>query len=184
MGGDAMERSQGEGPAGGESGHSAGNAHDDQTFDAIVDAMSADDAPTAMDLAIAAWLHVKEQRSQSAKTLASYGPTIHAFRALLREQGLDLDDADPRVARRRLRAALGARPAQRVGDAAGDRDPAPSAEAVEDLVAARAATIALLAQTFAARPRLTRDGPRPVAASTTNLRLATLSSFYAYALNQ
>lgn len=58
------------------------------------------------------------------------------------------------------------------------------AEAVEHLQAERARTLALAAQAFAARPAQTRDGARPVAAATANLRLAALSSFYSCALAQ
>ena len=55
---------------------------------------------------------------------------------------------------------------------------------LERLQAERARTLALAAQAFAARPAQTRDGARPVAAATANLRLAALSSFYSYALAQ
>ena len=128
-----MERSQGERSSERDSGDSASNSRADQAHGAIVDAMATDDAPTAMELAIATWLHAKEQRSQSAKTLASNGPTIYAFRALLREQGLDLDAADPRVARRRLRAtyaalSVGGAVGGGAGGGAGDTGLAPSAE--------------------------------------------------------
>jgi integrase len=143
-----------------------------------------------VELAIAAWLHAKGQKSQSAKTLATYAPTLQAFRAQLQTHGLDLDDADPRVARRRVQADVAVR--RSPGDmAAGSLSGASSGTSgpfleaqVEELVAAHAATIALLAQRFAAHPTPTRFGPRPVAAATTNVRLATLSSFYVYALRQ
>jgi integrase len=41
-----------------------------------------------------------------------------------------------------------------------------------------------VAQSYAAQPAETRYGPRPVAPSTANLRLAAISSFYTYALRQ
>ncbi len=132
---------------------------------------------SAVELAIAAWLHAKRQLSQSAKTLAAYAPTLQAFRAHMRAHGLDLDAVDPRIVRRQLRRA-----APTTLDS-GDAASAPE-EQVEDLVAAHATSIALLAQSFAARPRQTRDGPRPVSPATIKARLAALSSFYTYALEQ
>jgi integrase len=145
------------------------------------EAADATDART-VKLAIAAWLHAKGQKSQSAKTLATYAPTLRAFRAQLQTHGLDLDAADPRVARRRLQVPVALK---RSPTSTPSGVTAPSLEAqVEEIVAAHAATIALLAQSFAARPISTRVGPRPVAAATANLRLATLSSFYVYAVRQ
>lgn len=44
-----------------------------------------------LDLAIAAWLDAKAKRTGSAKTATAYATTIAAFRALLRDHGLDLD---------------------------------------------------------------------------------------------
>ncbi len=47
-----------------------------------------------IDLAIAAWLDAKAKRTGSAKTATAYATTLTAFRALLRDHGLDLD-GDP-----------------------------------------------------------------------------------------
>lgn len=121
-------------------------------------------APGAIDFTIAAWLHAKEQRSGSRKTVAAYEAAIWAYRDLVRNQGLDLDAADPRRLHLRL-------PEESDGERL-------------DQVAARETQLALAAQAFATRPAQTRYGPRPVAASTSNLRLAALSSFYVYALSQ
>src|SRR5579859_1616704 len=55
-----------------------------------------------VDVAISGWLHVKYQRSHSAKAQKAYIDTIHAFRAALRYQGLDLD----RVAEREDRQTV------------------------------------------------------------------------------
>lgn len=44
-----------------------------------------------LDLAIAAWLDAKTNRSGSAKTARAYTDTIHGFRAALQAAGLDLD---------------------------------------------------------------------------------------------
>ena len=55
---------------------------------------------------------------------------------------------------------------------------------IEDLMAACATALALVAQAYAARPAQTRYGPRAVAPTTANLRLAALSSFYTYASRQ
>ncbi len=49
-----------------------------------------------LDLAIAAWLDAKAKRTGSAKTATAYATTLNAFRALLRDHGLDLD-SDPAV---------------------------------------------------------------------------------------
>ena len=49
------------------------------------------DGARVVDLAIAAWLDAKRQRSGSAKTARAYHDTITAFRALLRGRGLELD---------------------------------------------------------------------------------------------
>jgi site-specific recombinase XerD len=122
--------------------------------------MSAEDT---MNLAVAAWLHAKFQRSRSVKTQATYRAILRAFRALLQARGLDLDAADPR------RAATSAGFSLNASDLA-------------DLVAERTRALALAAQAYAAQPATTRYGARPVAASTANLRLAAISSFYRYAL--
>src|SRR5262249_48602573 len=152
-------------------------------------------------------------RSQSARTETAYAAVLAAFRAELVMEGLDLDSADPRRCRADL-ALLGrhqrderASVASTVGDTSlsagaasgwvdGEVDPEGDAEVdpevdrmegvedLEELAAARAAAIALVAQAFAARPAETRYGPRPVAPTTANLRLAVLSSFYAYAMRQ
>lgn len=122
--------------------------------------MSAEDT---MNLAVAAWLHAKFQRSRSVKTQSTYGAILQAFRALLQTRGLDLDAADPR------RAAAYAATDSTVSDLA-------------DLVAERTRALALAAQAYAAQPATTRYGARPVAATTANLRLAAISSFYRYAL--
>jgi site-specific recombinase XerD len=135
-----------------------------------------------MDLAIAAWLHAKFQRSGSAKTRTAYAATLGGFRAALAMEGLDLDSADPRRCRADVdgNLAMGAvSPTPDERALASDQ-----ASAVEDRAAARAAAIALVAQAYAARPAESRYGPRPVAAATANLRLAALSSFYAYATRQ
>jgi len=125
-----------------------------------------------VDLAVVAWLHAKFQRSGSAKTRTAYTAMLGEFRAALAMEGLDLDGADPR----RCRTDLAGHP--NVPSAAVGAAPS------EDLSAARAAAIALVAQTYAARPAQTRYGPRPVAPTTANLRLAALSSFYTYATRQ
>lgn len=119
----------------------------------------------AMNLAIAAWLHAKFQRSRSVKTETTYSAILRAYRALLLARGLDLDAADPR----RVVAAMGA---QAAADAA----------ALADLVVERTRALAIAAQVYAAQPAPTRYGTRPVAATTANLRLAAISSFYRYAL--
>ncbi len=135
---------------------------DDET--ALIPAGTA--PPSPVDAAIAAWLHAKRQRSQSAKTLALYSATIWDFRERLLARGLDLDAADPRRARQDL--------------ARHDATP----EMLEDHVAERLTLLALAAQSFAAEPAETRYGPRTVAPATANLRLAALASFYTYALHQ
>src|SRR5262249_48894216 len=89
-----------------------------------------------LEALIAAWLHAKLQRSQSARTVAEYRATLLDFRAELERAGRDLDSP---------------------------------------LDAAQLA----ITQAWAARPRA-RD-QRPVAAATHNLRLAIVSSFYAFA---
>ncbi len=122
--------------------------------------MSAEDT---MNLAVAAWLHAKFQRSRSAKTQSTYGAILQSFRALLQARGLDLDAADPR------RVAAYAASDLPMGELA-------------DLVAERTRALALAAQAYAAQPATTRYGARPVAATTANLRLAAISSFYRYAL--
>ena len=116
-----------------------------------------------MNLAIAAWLHAKFQRSRSAKTQTTYSAILQAYRALLQARGLDLDAADPR----------------RIADVAGSDA---SAALLADLVAERTRALALAAQAYAVQPATTRYGDRPVAATTANLRLAAISSFYRYAL--
>lgn len=126
--------------------------------------MSSEDT---MNLAIAAWLHAKFQRSHSTKTKATYSTILQAFRALLVARGLDLDAADPR------------RVATSVGLAS---SVAPNVGELGDAVAERTRTLALAVQAFAAQPVTTRYGARPVAATTANLRLAAISSFYRYAL--
>lgn len=52
-----------------------------------------------VDVAIAAWLHEKTQRSNSAKTLKAYKDTIKAFRDALRHLGLDLDSVEEKEER-------------------------------------------------------------------------------------
>jgi integrase/recombinase XerC len=131
---------------------------------------------SSVHLAVAAWLHAKFQRSGSAKTRAAYAAILGEFRAALAMEGLDLDAADPRRCRADL-ANLERMPAS--GQPASE-----NAASVEDLSAARAAAIALIAQAYAARSVETRYGPRPVAPTTANLRLAALSSFYTYAARQ
>ena len=49
-----------------------------------------------LDTLIAAWLHAKQGRSGSKKTVRAYGDTLGAFRTLLQRQGIDLD-SDPRL---------------------------------------------------------------------------------------
>lgn len=122
--------------------------------------MSAEDT---MNLAIAAWLHAKFQRSRSVKTQSTYGAILQSFRALLQARGLDLDAADPRRIAAYATSDL-------------------SASDLADLVAERTRALALAAQAYAAQPATTRYGARPVAATTANLRLAAISSFYRYAL--
>lgn len=116
-----------------------------------------------MNLAIAAWLHAKFQRSRSVKTQSTYGAILQSFRALLQARGLDLDAADPRRIAAYATSDL-------------------SASDLADLVAERTRALALAAQAYAAQPATTRYGARPVAATTANLRLAAISSFYRYAL--
>lgn len=128
-------------------------------------------------LAMSAWLHAKFQRSQSVKTRTAYASILAGFRAALMLEGLDLDAADPR----RCRADLLAVAPYRTMDRLDDLD---DVDRLDDLVAARAAAIALVAQSYAARPAESRYGARPVAPTTANLRLAAISSFYTYALRQ
>ncbi|HET8906823.1 MAG TPA: tyrosine-type recombinase/integrase [Ktedonobacterales bacterium] len=118
-------------------------------------------ASDAINLAIAAWLHAKFQRSRSAKTQSTYSAIVQAFRAQLLSRGLDLDAADPR------RVAV-------------DADAMPVDTG--DLMAERTKALALAAQAFASQSATSRYGARPVTATTANLRLAALSSFYRYAL--
>jgi integrase/recombinase XerD len=132
-----------------------------------------------VDLAITAWLHAKFQRSGSAKTRTAYATILAEFRAALEMEGLDLDAADPRRCREDL-ALIAATTPTDFGQATTPTD----SGAIEDLMAARATALALVAQAFAARPAETRYGPRPVAPTTANLRLAALSSFYTYASRQ
>ena len=122
--------------------------------------MSAEDT---MNLAVAAWLHAKFQRSRSLKTQSTYAAILQAFRTLLQVRGLDLDAADPR----HITASVAI---------------TPEAGELADLVAERTRALALAAQAYAAQPATTRYGARPVAATTANLRLAAISSFYRYAL--
>jgi site-specific recombinase XerD len=121
----------------------------------------------SVNLAIAAWLHAKFQRSRSAKTQVTYSAILQAFRSQLLAHGLDLDAADPR----RVAADRGA-----------DSHMEESIADLGDAVAARTRTLALAAQAFAAQPAMTRYGARPIAPTTANLRLAAISSFYRYAL--
>ncbi len=124
--------------------------------------------PTStVNLAIAAWLHAKFQRSRSAKTQSTYSAILQAFRALLLARGLDLDAADPR----HVAASAGISVQAQV-----------NAIALADLVAERTRALALAAQAYASQPATTRYGARAVAATTANLRLAAISSFYRYAL--
>jgi integrase len=122
-----------------------------------------------LNLAIAAWLHAKFQRSRSVKTQTTYSAILHAFRSQLLTRGLDLDAADPR----RVGADLDAQAA-----------PDGNATLIGDAVAERSRALALAAQAFAAQPAATRYGARPIAPTTANLRLAAISSFYRYALRQ
>lgn len=125
-------------------------------------------ANDAMNLAIAAWLHAKFQRSRSVKTQTTYSAILRGFRAYLLDRGLDLDAADSR----RAATDLGMNANNNTADAI----------AVGDIVAERTRALAIAAQAFAAQPAMTRYGARPVAATTANLRLAAMSSFYRYAL--
>lgn len=121
----------------------------------------------SVNLAIAAWLHAKFQRSRSAKTQETYSAILQTFRSQVLAHGLDLDSADPR----RVAADLGSNSS--IEESVTD---------LGDAVAARTRTLALAAQAFAAQPAMTRYGARPVAPTTANLRLAAISSFYRYAL--
>ncbi len=132
----------------------------------------------AIELAIVAWLHAKEQKSQSVKTRATYEAILTEFRQVLRAEGLDLDAADPR----RVRALLAIRREGHRTEGGGTSGVGLPTEEVEQFVAERTAALALAAQAYANRPASTPYGPRPVAATTANLRLAALSSFYTYAL--
>lgn len=125
-------------------------------------------AEDTMNLAIAAWLHAKFQRSRSIKTRTTYSAILQAFRAQLLARGLDLDAADPR----RVSADT---------PEADTREPLSAIE-LADLAAGRTRALALAVQAYAAQPATTRFGVRPVAATTANLRLAAISSFYRYAL--
>jgi site-specific recombinase XerD len=49
---------------------------------------------TPLDLLITGWLHAKQQRSQSEKTVKAYADTLRQFRAALHFKGLDLDFLD------------------------------------------------------------------------------------------
>ena len=120
-----------------------------------------------VNLAIAAWLHAKFQRSRSAKTQSTYSAILQAFRALLLARGLDLDAADPR----HVAASAGISVQAQM-----------NAIELADLVAERTRALALAAQAYASQPATTRYGARAVAATTANLRLAAISSFYRYAL--
>ncbi|HEX8035313.1 MAG TPA: tyrosine-type recombinase/integrase, partial [Ktedonobacterales bacterium] len=132
-----------------------------------------------VDLAVAAWLHAKEQKSQSVKTRATYSAILSEFRQVLRAEGLDLDAADPR----RVRDLLASRPDDHsMARRREHREYQVDSAWVEQLVAEHTAALALAAQAYANRPALTPYGARPVAATTANLRLAALSSFYTYAL--
>lgn len=51
----------------------------------------------SLELAIAAWLHAKRGRSDSAKTERAYGKTLSSFRAACQGVGLDLDAGDARA---------------------------------------------------------------------------------------
>lgn len=126
--------------------------------------MSANDT---MNLAIAAWLHAKFQRSRSIKTQSTYSAILQTFRSLLLARRLDLDAADPR--RVAANASLPSRATLSAADLA-------------EFTAERTRALALAAQAYAAQPATTRYGTRPVAATTANLRLAAISSFYRYAL--
>ena len=141
----------------------AGDAADapSEALPAVFDGpLSAEDT---MNLAVAAWLHAKFQRSRSVKTQSTYSAIVQAFRSQLQARGLDLDAADPR------------RVAADVGTALNTSQHA-------DVIAERTRALALAAQAYAAQPATTRYGARPVAATTANLRLAAISSFYRYAL--
>ena len=48
-----------------------------------------------VNLAIAAWLHAKFQRSRSVKTQSTYSAILQTFRALLLARGLDLTQRIP-----------------------------------------------------------------------------------------
>ena len=124
-------------------------------------------ANDTVNLAIAAWLHAKFQRSRSAKTQSTYSAILQAFRALLLARGLDLDAADPR----HVAASAGISVQAQM-----------NAIELADLVAERTRALALAAQAYASQPATTRYGARAVAATTANLRLAAISSFYRYAL--
>lgn len=131
-----------------------------------------------VDLAVAAWLHAKEQKSQSFKTRTTYSAILADFRQVLQVEGLDLDAADPR----RVRILLVSRRDGQYAEGGGTIGGHPPAEQVEQIIAERMAALALAAQAYANRPASTPYGARPVAATTANLRLAALSSFYTYAL--
>ena len=126
------------------------------------------------------------QRSGSTKTHATYAAILGEFRSALAMEGLDLDAADPR----RCRADLASLDQERRQAFSLSQEPpsghpaSADSATIEDLTAARVAAIALIAQTYAARPSYTRYGPRPVAPNMANLRLAALSSFYTYATRQ
>ena len=132
-----------------------------------------------VDLAITAWLHAKLQRSGSIKTRTAYATILAEFRATLAMEGLDFDSADPRRCRDDVALMAAAAPP------AVDHTAMPADSAsIEDLMAARATALALVAQAYASRPAQTRYGPHAVAPTTANLRLAALSSFYTYASRQ
>jgi site-specific recombinase XerD len=151
---------------------SSGDAESDQFISASAHPLpviytTQDSDGNSVNLAIAAWLHAKFQRSRSTKTQVTYSSILQAFRSQLLAHGLDLDAADPR----RVAADLGA-----------DSHMEESIADLGDTVAARTRTLALAAQAYASQPATTRYGARPVAPTTANLRLAAISSFYRYAL--
>lgn len=124
-----------------------------------------------VDLAIAAWLHAKSQHSQSAETHRSYEATIIRFRSLLLSQYLDLDAMDPLAVEQRAINEDMMAPHER-------------SAYIAQLVETAMTTIALVAQGFASTPSFLHGRHQTPSPNTQNLRLATISSFYAYALRQ
>jgi integrase/recombinase XerC len=69
-----------------------------QLVDIVPALPSSSASPERIDLAVAAWLHAKENASGSKKTARAYRDTLEAFRLQLAQAGLDLDSEPVQVA--------------------------------------------------------------------------------------